>query len=151
MNYFEKFGIPVGYKIDENALVQAYLQEQSSFHPDANEVEFEKSALLNKAYKVLSNPIDRAKHFLEIHGKYQDVLDPEFSVEAFNLREKYETLATLKSKKKFQEELAKRISELIATLYKLENNLDAFQKNYGLLRFINSFLEKVRSDAYGRN
>jgi molecular chaperone HscB len=148
MNYFEKLEIPVRYKIDVDSMVQTYLQKQSRFHPDANDSESEESAFLNKAYKVLSDPIARAEHFLEIHRKCTDVLDPEFSLEAFNLREKYEME---EDKKNFQEELSKRASELISTLCDLEDNLDEFQKNYGLLRFIGSFLEKVKSDVYGRD
>ena len=141
-------GIPVKYRINENALVQTYLQKQSCFHPDTNNSESNESAFLNKAYKVISDPIARAGHFLEIHGKCTDILDPEFSQEAFNLREKYEMED---DKKNFQEELSKRASELISILCNLENNLDEFQKNYGLLRFIGSFLEKVKLDVYCRD
>jgi DnaJ-domain-containing protein 1 len=148
VNYFEAFGIPVKYKIDENLLVQTYLQKQSCFHPDLNDSGSRESAFLNKAYKILSDPIARAEHFLEVHGKRTDILDPEFSLEAFDLREKYEIE---EDKENFQEELSKRTSELISTLCNLEDNLDEFQKNYGLLRFIGSFLEKVRLDVYCRD
>ncbi|MDR0753148.1 MAG: hypothetical protein LBE95_00535 [Holosporaceae bacterium] len=151
MNYFEAFGIPICYNIDEDALTRVYLQKQALLHPDVNDVEFEKSAFLNKAYNVLLNPLDRAGYFLEIHERYSDNLDAEFSLEAFNLREKYEILKSSEDKKNFQNMLSLRVSELITTLYNLENDLDEFQKNYGLLRFIASFGEKVKSDVYSWN
>jgi DnaJ-domain-containing protein 1 len=143
MNYFEAFGIPVGYKINEEVLVRNYLQRQSQIYPDMDVTESEKSSHINVAYKILSQPIDRAKYFLEIHGKYTDSLDPEFASEMFSMREKYEALSTPEEKKNFQDELSKRIRELIETLEKSEEDLDKFQKFYGLLRFTNSFLEKI--------
>jgi DnaJ-domain-containing protein 1 len=143
MNYFEALGIPVGYKINEEVLVRNYLRKQSQVHLDVGAMESEKSSYINIAYKVLSQPLDRAKYFLEIHGKYADSLDPEFASEMFSMREKYEALSAPEEKKKFQNELSKRIEELIKTLEKSEEDLDKFQKFYGLLRFTNSFLEKI--------
>jgi molecular chaperone HscB len=150
MNYFEIFEIPVGYKIDETALTGTYLRKQSQVHPDiGGEAGHEESALLNVAYKTLLNPLERAKHFLEIQAKYDaDAPDSQFSSEAFNLREKYESLTSPEDKKKFQEELSRRISELTAALYNLENDLDEFRKTYGLARFVASFLEKIKADVY---
>jgi molecular chaperone HscB len=151
MNYFEALGIPVSYGIDKDALTRAYLQKQSLLHPDINDAESEKSAFLNKAYRILLNPLDRAGYFLEIHEIHSDNLDTEFTLEAFDLREQYEVLESLEDKKNFQDALSLRISELITVLHSLENNLDEFRKNYGLLRFMVSFWEKVKSDVYGWN
>ncbi|MDR2645691.1 MAG: Fe-S protein assembly co-chaperone HscB [Holosporaceae bacterium] len=151
MNYFEALGIPIRYNIDEDALTRTYLQKQALLHPDVNDAESERSAFLNKAYKILLSPLDRAGYFLEIHKRHSDNLDAEFTFEAFNLREQYETLESSKDKKSFHDTLSRRIFELVTTLRNLEDNLDEFQKNYGLLRFIASFLEKIKSDVYSWN
>ncbi|MDR0631866.1 MAG: hypothetical protein LBF54_01305 [Holosporaceae bacterium] len=143
MNYFEALGIPVGYRINEEDLVRNYLRKQSQIHSDAGTMESGEFSHINTAYKTLSHPIDRAKYFLEIQGKCTDSLDPEFAPEMFSLREKYETLSTPEEKKKFHDELSKLIRELIETLEKSEDDLGKFQKFYGLLRFTNSFLEKI--------
>ncbi|MDR0968655.1 MAG: hypothetical protein LBL99_03430 [Holosporaceae bacterium] len=152
MNYFELLGIPVAYKIDEATLTKLYLQKQSRVHPDVSESGREESAALNVAYKALLDPLERAKHFLEVRGiTNADELEPQFVSEAFIIREEYSSLKALEDKKNFQNELSRRISELIATLYNLENNLGEFRKNYGFARFIGSFLEKVKADVYGWN
>ncbi|MDR2781916.1 MAG: Fe-S protein assembly co-chaperone HscB [Holosporaceae bacterium] len=145
MNFFEIFGLPVRYKIDETALLKAYLQEQSCAHPDAVGSESEKSSYLNVAYKTLRYPIERARYFLELCGKSTDVLDPEFAVEMFSIREKYEILSDRKEKDKLNDELIERIAQLTTVLDDLENDIDAFQKNYCLLRFISSFLETQKN------
>jgi molecular chaperone HscB len=151
MNCFDFFGIPFGYNVDASALTKIYLRRQARVHPDANASNCKESAELNAAYKTLMNPIERARHFLEILGRRGDDLDPQFAAEAFELREKYESLIASEDKKKFQDKLSQRIAELIATLHNLEDNLDEFQKYCGLLRFIDSFLEKIKSDVYSRD
>jgi molecular chaperone HscB len=157
MNYFEILDIPIGYGIDEDALTRSYLRRQALVHPDVGDpdsggaAESGGSALLNQAYKILMNPVERARHFLEIHGMLSESLDNSSTIEAFNLREKYDSLTNPGDKKQFHGELRERISRLIEKLRDLEDNLDEFQKNYAFLRFLRSFLEKVESDVYDWN
>ncbi|MDR2158135.1 MAG: hypothetical protein LBO02_02345 [Holosporaceae bacterium] len=151
MNYFEIFEIPVGYRINEEMLLQSYLRKQSAVHPDANGAESAESARLNVAYRVLLDPIERARHLLEINGKEADKVASDFTSEMFSWREKYESLTSTREKEIFREKLSTRVSELIDRLYDLENNMDEFEKYYSLLRFVSSFREKIKSDGYDWN
>jgi molecular chaperone HscB len=148
VNFFDVLGISPGYKIDEKALLENYLRSQRLAHPDMVESSSNESVLLNAAYNALSNPVDRAMHLLDIHGRNVDTLDPEFAAEAFGIREKYDSLRSSEDKNKFCDELSERVHSLTLMLYDLENNLDEFQKYFSLLRFVRSFLQKVRSDVY---
>ncbi|MDR0678451.1 MAG: hypothetical protein LBF44_02855 [Holosporaceae bacterium] len=151
VNFFDVLGISPGYKIDEKALLENYLKNQRLVHPDIGEFSSNESALLNAAYNTLSDPVTRAMHLLEIRERNADFMAPEFAAEAFNLREKYDSLRSSEDKNKFYNELSERILVLTRMLYDFEDNLDEFQKYFGLLRFISSFLQKVRSDVYGGN
>ncbi|MDR0556023.1 MAG: Fe-S protein assembly co-chaperone HscB [Holosporaceae bacterium] len=145
MNYFEILGIPVGYKIDENAMLRSYLQKQAFVHPDINGEDSAESALLNEAYRTLRDPLERAQYILEIQGKYEDKLDPAFTIEGFALREKYEALSKKKEQEEFHRELSVRMAELFKILEVSEDNLEYFQRIYSRLRFMNSFLENIHS------
>ncbi|MDR1983015.1 MAG: hypothetical protein LBQ08_04450 [Holosporaceae bacterium] len=151
VNFFSVLEIPVGYKIDQKTLLKNYLKKQSLVHPDIEESRSNESVYLNIAYNTLLNPVNRAMHLLEIHKRNVDAIAPEFISEAFNLREKYDSLQSSEDKNKFQNKLSERISELTSMLYDLEGDLDEFQKYFSLLKFISSFLQKVRSDVYSGN
>jgi molecular chaperone HscB len=147
MNFFEIFGLPVAYKIDEADLLRAYLREQSVVHPDIADGESEKSVQLNIAYKVLRDPVERAGYLLEIQGRVSDALDAEFAVEMFNIRERY--AAAVKEgegRDQIVNELIEKKTRLISILQDIDHNSDEFQKKYNLLRFISSFLKKIETE-----
>jgi molecular chaperone HscB len=149
-NFFEIFGLPVGYRINDADLLENYLKEQMRVHPDVVDSEAnsetEKSSHLNIAYNVLSNPMERAGYFLKLCGKDSDTFATEFAVEMFSIREKYATAENQEERKQLLDNLEERKDYLIATLYQLENNLDEFQKNYSMLRFIDSFCNSNSND-----
>jgi len=76
MNYFELLGLELDFYINQNKLKEAYLVQQSKYHPDkfvnADEASkneaLEKSILLNKAYDTLKSDVDRAGYLLELAG-----------------------------------------------------------------------------------
>ncbi|NNF34834.1 MAG: Fe-S protein assembly co-chaperone HscB [Saprospiraceae bacterium] len=76
MNYFEHFGIPMSFLIDEGELKKKYLAMSRQLHPDfytledhiTQEIILEKSSLNNEAYKVLKDPMSRMKYILELTG-----------------------------------------------------------------------------------
>jgi len=99
MNYFELFGLPIGFQIDTKQLRAAFMEIQRASHPDkftqANEFEqeeaLEKSAIANKAFTLLQNPVAILPYVLEIKGflekeeKY--ALSPDFLMEMMELNE----------------------------------------------------------------
>jgi molecular chaperone HscB len=99
-NYFELFGLPVGFSLDEARLAQRYRELQGVVHPDrfANASEQERrlsiqgASLVNEAYRTLKDPIARAGYLLSLHGIDQDAQlettqDMAFLMEQMELRE----------------------------------------------------------------
>src|SRR3954463_1120535 len=75
-NHFELFGLSPAFALDKELLEKAYRDIQSQVHPDrfARSGDAERRASLewttrvNEAYRTLKNPVQRAKHLLELHG-----------------------------------------------------------------------------------
>ena len=75
-SHFELFGLPPAFGLDGAALEKAYREIQSRVHPDrfaqAGDAERRASLQLttrvNEAYRVLKDPVQRAKHLLELQG-----------------------------------------------------------------------------------
>src|SRR5260221_7343711 len=75
-NHFELFGLKPSYAIDPGRLEDAYKELQSLVHPDrhAQAGDAERRASMqwttrvNEAYRALRDPVQRAKHLLELHG-----------------------------------------------------------------------------------
>lgn len=75
-NYFEVFGLEVGYDIDTAGLHRQYLSLSRGVHPDVREERGDNirrqalalSAELNRAYDTLRDPISRAEYLLTLAG-----------------------------------------------------------------------------------
>jgi len=99
MNYFEMFGLPIGFQVDTKQLRAAFMDIQKGTHPDkftqASEEEqalaLEKSAIANKGFSLLNNKEKILAYVLEIKGylfadeKYS--LSPDFLMEMMELNE----------------------------------------------------------------
>jgi len=75
-SHFELFGLEPGFALDRTALDRAYREIQGRIHPDrfAHAGDAERRASMqwttrvNEAYRVLQNPLERARHLLELNG-----------------------------------------------------------------------------------
>ena len=75
-NHFDLFGLSPGFFLEKEILEKAYREIQSRVHPDrfARASDAERRASLqwttrvNEAYQVLRNPVQRAKHLLDLQG-----------------------------------------------------------------------------------
>ena len=99
MNYFELFGIPVSINVEKTQLAKRFFELQKKFHPDfftqdddaAQEEALEKTAALNKGYKILRDRDATIQYILLLKGtmtkeeKY--VLPPDFLMEMMELNE----------------------------------------------------------------
>ena len=80
MSYFEWFGLPVGFMIDEEALRRLFYQKSKALHPDfhtfadeaAREEALAQSSFNNEAYRVLSDPDRRIYYILGLFGVLAD-------------------------------------------------------------------------------
>jgi molecular chaperone HscB len=75
-NYFELFDLEPAYAIDTAALEDAYRGLQTLVHPDryaqAGDAErrasMQMTTRVNEAYRALKDPVQRAKHLLDLQG-----------------------------------------------------------------------------------
>jgi molecular chaperone HscB len=152
MNYFEIFGIPVSYNVDESRLTEIYLRKQSSLHPDVAGAasNAESSALLNAAYGTLRDPIKRAEYLLALDGTdVTAVSSDEVTLRIFELQEKWTSLCSEDEKMQFCNDLRKKMSDLIGSLRRNEKNPGKFRQIFCELRFLDAFLGRVTSDDDG--
>lgn len=104
-NYFELFGLPVGYVIDNNALREHYRELQRVVHPDRftsasdheKRLALQGAAYVNEAFDTLNDPLLRAQYLLRLHGVemkpgQETTRDAVFLMEQLALREELEEI-----------------------------------------------------------
>lgn len=102
-SHFDLFGLAPEYALEIDALERSYREIQSKVHPDrfAHAGDAERRASLqwttrvNEAYRTLKDPVQRAKHLLELNGvdvafETNTAMPPEFLVQQMELRESLE-------------------------------------------------------------
>ena len=102
-NYFELFGLPVTFEVDNTDLAARYRDLQRRFHPDRyasapdqeRRLSMQMTALINEAYHTLRDPVARGRYLLGVQGITTDeetdtVMDPVFLMEQMELRESME-------------------------------------------------------------
>jgi molecular chaperone HscB len=160
-NHFELFGLSPAFALDKELLEKAYRDIQSQVHPDrfARSGDAERRASLewttrvNEAYRTLRNPVQRAKHLLELQGvdvafETNTQMPTDFLLRQLDLREE---LDRAKSKKdpRLLDELRSRLSVEKKQLEKSIEDLTDRKKDYpaaaGEVRKL-MFLEKVDAE-----
>ncbi len=160
-NHFELFGLQPAFALDTEALERAYREIQSQVHPDrfAHAGDAERRASLqwttrvNEAYRTLKSPVQRASHFLSLHGvdvafETNTAMPPELLMQQMELREALEEATD----KKDAARLDSLRKDLLREKQKLEQAIaqaiDA-RKDYaaaaGLVRKL-QFLDKLDSE-----
>ncbi len=147
MNYFEIFGLPTKYNLDENNLSERYIQKQKSlFSANSNDI-----SVINVAYNVLKDPIKRGEYYLGLYNRDYNKMPEELAFQMFNMREKYENLLSKKAKQDFQIKLRQSLDNELEALSKLSDDIEKFQEKFIKIKFLDSFLGKIREDVYNRN
>lgn len=162
-NFFDLFGIDRSYTLDRHLLRDRFRDLQKKFHPDnyasASEQERRLSAQyaahINEAYTTLSDPMQRGRYILSLHGididEEQDTrMDPEFLMQQIELREELDTaessveaLSSLSDKVNY--EFSKReasIAGILDNTPALDSELDTARH---LVREL-QFLIRIRSE-----
>jgi molecular chaperone HscB len=109
--------------VDRSVLEQAYRDLQSLIHPDryAQAADAERRASLqlttrvNEAYRTLKDPVQRAKHLLELHGidvgfETNTQMPTDFLLQQLEMREELEA-ATAKKDFPFLDALKTRLKK----------------------------------------
>ena len=95
MNYFDFYGLPIKFNLNEQELKSKYFTLLKSNHPDffVNDPEKYKESLINsslnnEAYKCLSDFYSRANHILSLSGlTLEDKLPSDFLMEMMDINE----------------------------------------------------------------
>src|SRR3954449_12926399 len=108
-SHFELFGLAPAFGLDKEVLEKAYRDIQSRVHPDrfAHAGDAERRASLqwttrvNEAYRALKDPVQRAKHLLELHGvdvafETNTQMPSDFLMQQLELREELESASSRK-------------------------------------------------------
>src|SRR5262245_26778261 len=100
IDYFRVLGIPRSPVVDDGALAKRYYDLNRQLHPDLyqtgtveeREVSLKNTALLNRAYRTLRDPVQRGQYWLELHGerlgKDNNRVPPELAALVFRVQEK---------------------------------------------------------------
>ena len=123
MNYFELFDIPISLYVDKGSIRSKFYELSRKYHPDfysqSSEEEqsevLEKSALLNKAFKMFNDAGETIKYVLQLKGlleedeKYQ--LPKNFLMDVMDVNEQL-----MDAKMEGDDNLLQSIKEEIANL-----------------------------------
>lgn len=104
-NYFDLFGLPVGFDIDVADLSTRYRRLARESHPDRfaggsdaeRRLAMQTTTLLNEAFRVLKEPIARARYLLEVKDVHLPqgtvaAVAPAFLVQQMELREQLDEI-----------------------------------------------------------
>jgi molecular chaperone HscB len=154
-NHFDLFGLPRAFALEAEALERSYREIQSRVHPDrfAHAGDAERRASLqwttrvNEAYRTLKDPVQRARHLLELHGvdvafETNTAMPADFLAQQMELREALEEAKTPAA----LDQMRKGLSQQRSLLEKqIAEAIDA-KKDYagaaGLVRKL-QFLDKL--------
>ena len=138
MNYFELYGLPVLMKVNVAEMKQKFYQLSRQYHPDFHiqsdddqqATVLEKSADVNKAYKVFQNPDDTIKYVLQLKNLIQEEekyeLDPDFLMEVMEINERLMELETGGDTEALDQTVLKT-KELLTQIY---NDVEPIVENY---------------------
>jgi molecular chaperone HscB len=164
-SHFELFGLTPAFAIEGEALERSYREIQSKVHPDrfAHAGDAERRASLqwttrvNEAYRTLKDPVQRARHLLELHGvdvafETNTAMPPEFLMQQMELRESLEAAKTPASLDEMRKRLRQNKTELQKQIAEALDTRKDYAGAAGLVRklqFLDRLDEEIDS-AYER-
>ena len=160
-NHFELFGLAPAFALEAEALERSYRDIQSKVHPDrfAHAGDAERRASLqwttrvNEAYRTLKDPVQRARHLLELRGvdvafETNTAMPADFLVQQMALRESLEEAvetkdgASLDSLRKGLAEEKRRLEKQLGESIDAKND---YAGAAGLVRKL-MFLDKLDTE-----
>jgi len=138
MNYFEFYGLPEAFILDETIIKKKFYQLSKENHPDfyANEDEakqqeiLELSTLNNKAYQTLLSPARRLEYILSLHNLVSEGAKPQlpadFLMEMMDINERLMEVDNA-------HELGSITGEVLAIEGDMNDELEALTSDYTTL------------------
>ena len=128
MNYFEFYGLPVSFFLDEKALKNQYLRKSKEYHPDFHTLAsteerdrvLDMSAFNNVAYRTLSNIEKRIAYILELKGVLipgaKSEVPQDFLIEMMDINERLMEFEMDGGSNELREKLLAEIGTIEATI-----------------------------------
>jgi molecular chaperone HscB len=160
-NYFELFGMPVGYRVDKAALAERYRELQKVVHPDRfasgteqqQRVSLQQTTQVNEAYETLKDPVKRAIYLLRLNGVDMDLEketthDTAFLMEQLEMREQLAEARHQPDPMAVLDELMGRVDGMIKALVAQlamqfetasDEQLQAARESIRKMQFLNKF------------
>ncbi len=100
IDYFTVFGLVRAPMFDEQALANTYYDLSRQLHPDLHqtgtaeeqEASLQNTAVVNRAYRTLRDPVQRGRYWLELNGeqlgKENNKVPPDLALLVFEVQEK---------------------------------------------------------------
>ena len=157
-NHFELFGLPAMFSVNGEALERSYREIQSRVHPDrfAHAGDAERRASLqwttrvNEAYRTLKDPVQRAKHLLELQGvdvafETNTAMPPDFLMQQMELRETLEAAKDASALDALRRDLTDQRRALGKEIAKAIDHEKDYARAAGLVRKL-QFLDRLDSE-----
>ncbi len=131
LDYFTLFGLAREPLLDEQVLAKTYYELSRQLHPDLHqtgtaeeqEASLQNTALVNRAYWTLRDPVRRGRYWLELNGeqlgKENNKVPPELALLVFEVQEK---LAAVREARPAETDAA--LAGLKAELTQVRDDLD---------------------------
>jgi len=163
-NFFQLFGLPEHYRLDNAQLDLQYHALQMQVHPDKSahlseaerRVSMQWATRTNEAYQTLRNPIRRARYLLELHGvdtqeETNTAMPMDFLMEQMEWREAIEEAQQAsdaaeldKLETRLQHEV-RQLQELLAVKLDDEQGYAAAAESVRKLKFMEKLAEEIAS------
>ena len=133
---FAVLGLPRRLVLDGAELERSYHARSRALHPDrhqtaetrARELSERASAMLNRAYRTLRDPVARGRYWLELHGKPLHLDNKEvpapLAADVFDTQEKLEELRSSPTPE-LRDEVRQTRDALAARLHALQEDLSS--------------------------
>lgn len=157
-NHFDLFGLARAFALEADALERSYREIQSRVHPDrfAHAGDAERRASLqwttrvNEAYRTLKDPVQRAKHLLELNGvdvafETNTAMPADFLVQQMELRESLEEAKSAAALDAMRNKLLTQQSVLENQIAEAIDVKKDYASAAGLVRKL-QFLDKLDSE-----
>ena len=154
-NHFDLFGLPPNFSIDGETLERSYRNIQSTVHPDrfahAGDAERRASlqwtARVNEAYRTLKDPVQRAKHLLELQGvdlafETNTAMPSDFLAQQMELRETLEDAKDAAALDALRFNLRKQKRQLVESIAEAIDGKKDYSGAAGLVRKL-QFLDRL--------
>jgi molecular chaperone HscB len=136
-NFFELFGLPVGFDVDVGDLSLRYRDLQRRVHPDRHasataeerRLAMQFTTLVNEAHQTLKEPVRRGRYLLALEGLVTDgetdtAMAPAFLMEQMELREALEEV-------RHHEKPAARLADLAGEVgRRMQDKIGEFRNFY---------------------